>query len=183
MGGKLVEMGAESRKRVYGLITIIIVLCISVPVFASIELNTKNSVQAENSGTQLESTPEPSSSTPTLAPSPTPTVTTSSTPVPMPVDFTCSIGSSYSFTVKVAVDLNDGMNRAEALLVADAVFSHEMKSSQYIVKSAEANNLGIWNVDLSWGAIFPDGQQESLTHFFDVIINPQNQTATYARCE
>ena len=82
----------------------------------------------------------------------------------------------------VNVDLNDGMNKAEAITVADAIFNHGLTSAQYIVKSAEANEAGIWTVDLSWGTIAPDGQQEALTHFFNVVIDPQNRAVTYTRC-
>jgi hypothetical protein len=137
--------------------------------------------------TQPTLTPQPQTITPTLAPtsspSPTPTTTPNPTFIPVPIDFKYSYdGTTSTSSVTVAVDLNDGMDRAEAIAVAEAIFNHEATSCNHIVKSAEVNSAGIWKVDLSWGTIAPNGDQEELTHIFILTINPVDRTATYSRC-
>jgi hypothetical protein len=122
---------------------------------------------------------------PTLTPAPTPTQTPLPSPtlIPNPVDFTCGdVGNPYAFTVTVPVDLNDGMNQAEAITVAEAIINHELTKATYEVKSVN-NNSGLWNVDFSWEyTSFTINGTLKLCHFFDVAINPQNQTVTYNRC-
>jgi acetyltransferase-like isoleucine patch superfamily enzyme len=97
------------------------------------------------------------------------------------VGFTCRLNVNATFTVPVAVNLDDGMNSTEAVMVADRIFEHEMTSATYMVKSAEADADGVWTVKLSWGLVV-NGEQESLSHFFDVGIDPLNQAVTYSRC-
>jgi hypothetical protein len=167
------EIKAKRRKRLYGLVAIIFVLCISLSALASFELNAKSSLSVQKIDALTKTTPEPSA-IPMTTPSPMSNQ--------MPVDFTCSVGSSDSFTVTVAVDLEDGMNKTEALAVADAIFNHEVTNAEHIIKSVEVNDANVWIVNLSWGMIYADGEKESLTHFFDITINSQNQTATYTRC-
>jgi hypothetical protein len=84
--------------------------------------------------------------------------------------------------VTVPVDLNDGMNQAEAITVAEAIINHELTEATHEVKSVN-NDSGLWNVDFSWEytSLTMNGTL-GLCHFFDVTINPQNQTVTYNRC-
>jgi hypothetical protein len=122
---------------------------------------------------------------PTLTPAPTPTQTPLPSPtlIPIPVDFTCGdVGSPYAFTVTVAVDLNNGMDRAEAITVAEAIINHELTKVTHEVKSVN-NDSGLWNVNFSWEytSATTNGTL-TLGHFFDVAINPQNQTVRYNRC-
>jgi hypothetical protein len=114
-------------------------------------------------------------------------VTGSSAPSIVPtsadsVSFTCKVGSNYEFTVSVGVDLNDGMNSTEAELVAIGIFEHEITNATFALKSAGADEAGIWTVRLSWEYNFQDIEPISLNHYFDVTINPLNQTVTYSRC-
>jgi hypothetical protein len=95
--------------------------------------------------------------------------------------FICQPHSSHPFTVTTTADLTDGMNRNEAIAVAQIVFAHEMHNAAFTVKAAEPSADGVWTVNLSWGAIV-NGQQEALSHYFDVTVNPTNQTASYSRC-
>jgi hypothetical protein len=84
--------------------------------------------------------------------------------------------------VTVAVDLNNGMDRAEAITVAEAIINHELTKVTYEVKSVN-NDSGLWNVNFSWEytSATTNGTL-TLGHFFDVAINPQNQTVRYNRC-
>lgn len=126
---------------------------------------------------------------PTATPEPSPSPT--STLIPIPVDFTIPVGltvggSSNVFTVNV--DLNDGMSRDEAIIVGETILNRELTNAIHTVKSAEVNSEGIWNVNFNWeyaNLTLENGTQLTpvLSHFFDVIINPENQTATYTRCE
>ena len=134
--------------------------------------------------------PDPStqpSPTPTeTPPSPTPTATPSPTPIPIPADFTCYDGGS-AFTVAVDVDLNDGMDRDEAVAVATTILKHELTDPLYELKSAQLQG-DIWTVDFNWEyktlVTLPDGSIGTLGlgHFFDVTVNAQNRTASYSRC-
>jgi hypothetical protein len=137
---KLAEIKAKGRTRLYSLIAIILVLCISLSIFISFGLNAKT------------------------------------------VNFTCNAESPYSFNVAVKIDLNDGMNQAEARMVAEAIINHQLNSAIHEFKSANVSDSGIWTINFSWGAISPDGHQESLSHYFNVMINPVNKTVTYDRC-
>jgi hypothetical protein len=98
------------------------------------------------------------------------------------VTFTCNSGSKYAFTIIANVDLNDGMNQAEATMVAEAIINHELTSAVHEFKSANVTDAEIWTINFSWGAISPNGHQESLSHYFDVTINPSDRTVTYSRC-
>jgi hypothetical protein len=102
--------------------------------------------------------------------------------MPAPLDFICDIGSSYAFTVTVVVDLNDGMNNDEAIVVAETIFKHELINATYEVKSTNATGAESWTVYLLWGAVSPHGYHESHSHFFNVVVNPLNRTVTYSRC-
>jgi len=170
----MAEIKAKNRTRFFSLIAIILVLCISLFFFASFELNAQAPILPQKIDSLTETTPETTSSTPTLTPS--------LIPIPIPVTFTCNSGSKYAFTVIANVDLNDGMNQAEATMVAEAIINHELKSAAHEFKSANVTDEGIWTINFSWGAIRPDGSQESLGHYFDVTINPLDRTVTYSRC-
>ena len=136
----MAEIKAKNRTRFFSLIAVILVLCISLSVFASFKLNTQA------------------------------------------VTFTFNSLIIYSFTVIVNVDLNDGMNQAEATMVAEAIINHELTSAVHEFKSANVTDAEIWTINFSWGAISPNGHQESLSHYFDVTINPSDRTVTYSRC-
>jgi hypothetical protein len=117
------------------------------------------------------------------SPSPQPTL------MPIPVDFTIPVGSAVggsSNVFTVNVDLNDGMSRDEAITVAETILNRELTNALHELKSAEVNNEGIWNVNFNWeyaNMVGPDDTGTPvLSHFFNVIINPQNRTATYTRC-
>ena len=164
------DIKAKSRTRLYSVLAVILVLCISLSVFISFELTAK----APN----LPQKTDPLTETPTA----TPTFSPSAIPMPIPVDFTCNARSAYAFNVTVYLDLNDGMDQTEANIVAEAIINHELISAVHEFKSANVSNSGVWIVNFSWGAIYPDGHQESLGHYFDVTINPSDRTVTYARC-
>lgn len=91
-------------------------------------------------------------------------------------EFTCQPNSNYPFAVSAYVDLEDGMTKTEAALIATKVFAHEMTNAKFTLKSATVDDTGIWTVKFSWGI-----GQESLSHYFNVEINPFNQTAAYSR--
>jgi hypothetical protein len=174
------EKAVRGRKRVYAFIVITIVVCISLSVFLSLEADAQ--FQASTSLGLTSPTSTPANVTPTLASNSTLTPTPTAVHMPVPIDFTCDIGSPYAFIVTVVVDLNDGMNNDEAIVVAEAIFNHELKNATYEVKSANASDAEIWTVYLLWGAVSPDGYHESHSHFFNVVVNPLNRTVTYSRC-
>ncbi len=138
-----------------------------------------------------ESTPTPTptttitplSPTPTATPVPTQTATPNPTRMPVPIDFTCG-----AFSVTVGVDLNDGMDNAEAIAVATAIFDHELPNAAHEVKSAQATSNEVWQVGFNWelssSATLPNGTavELKLGHVFDVTIYAQNRTVTYTRC-
>ncbi len=65
-------------------------------------------------------------------------------------DFACQPNSNYPFTVSAHVDLEDGMTRTEAVLVATKVFAHEMTNAKFTLKSATVDDAGVWTVKFSW---------------------------------
>ncbi len=170
----MTEIKAKNRTRFFSLIAVILVLSICLSVFASFELNAQAPILPQKIDSLTETTPETATSTPTLTPS--------LIPIPIPVTFTCNSRSKYAFTVIANVDLNDEMNQAEATTVAEAIINHELKSAVHGFKSANVTDAGIWTINFSWGATSPDGYQESLSHYFDVTINPSDRTVTYSRC-
>ena len=176
MGEKAVRYG----KRVYSFVAIAIVVCISLLVFLSVESNTQLKASTSLNPTSPTSTPE--NITPTLASTSILTPTPLPVHMPAPLDFICDIGSPYAFTVRVVVDLNDGMNNDEAIVVAETIFKHELINATYEVKSANATGAEAWTVYLLWGAVSPNGYHESHSHFFNVVVNPLNRTVTYSRC-
>ncbi len=99
------------------------------------------------------------------------------------VDFTCRFDKqSTTFTVPVAVNLDDGMNSTEAITVADQVFRNQMNNATYIVNSADPDANGIWTVKLSWELVLNGELPKSLGHYFDVVINPSTREVSYTRC-
>lgn len=126
-------------------------------------------------------TPTPTG-VPTIAPTATPTAVPSATPVVglAPLDFTCG-----HFTVTVTMNLSDEMNTAEAVMVANRIIEHELTNASYELKSAQVNDVDVWNVDFAWEynsfSLLPDGQVApslALSHYFDVTINPITRTAS-----
>jgi hypothetical protein len=183
---KLLKSKSTSRKYIIACIAVALVLALIISVFVLQQLasqdqviNQKDTIQSDTSS-PLDATTPTTTDEPT--PTPTPTTTPSPTIIPVPIDFTCNSGSPYAFTVTAAVDLNDGMNQAEAITVAEAIFNHEMTNATYEVKSANASDAGTWTVYLLWGAVSPDGYHESHSHFFNVVANPLDRTVTYSRC-
>jgi hypothetical protein len=176
------EKEVKGKKRVYGLIAIILILCISLTVFISLAFSSKAPKQTQ------ESDVHPEASTPSQIADGNENASTSitgskndSAVIFESVNFACNAGSPYEFTVTVKIDLSDGMNSTEAVMVAREIFEHELNAT-YAVKSAEADDAGVWTVDLSWEFDLPSGKPEVLNHFFDVTINPLDQTVTYSRC-
>ncbi len=200
---KVLMSKAVTKKHVVAVITVVLVLATISSAFALQQLanqentNPKDIIQTDTLSPLNETTPtatiEP---TPTPKPSPSPT----SSLIPIPVDFTIPVGltikgTSNVFTVNV--DLNDGMSRDEAITVAETILNRELTNTLHELKSAEVNNEGIWNINFSWeyASFFtprtdlPYPTETTsipitpvLGHFFDVVINPQNLTATYTRC-
>lgn len=89
------------------------------------------------------------------------------------------------------MDLNDGMNREEAVVVASAIINHSLTNASYEVKLAQDDECGVWRVNFGWeynslrGITLPDGSVSEglvLGHYFNVVICPQNRTVTYNRC-
>ncbi len=96
------------------------------------------------------------------------------------VKFTCYYEGSNnpSRTVTVLVKLQDGMNRDEALQVAEAVFN---SNATHVVKSVDVGAEGVWVIGFRWG-IKTSNYQEPLNHYFNVTINPFSQTISYLSC-
>lgn len=83
-----------------------------------------------------------------------------------------------AFTIVVNVDLTDGMNQDEAILVANTLFDKALAQTVlHQFKSAEVDDLGVWKVELTWGY-----STEDLGHWFEAGIDPFNQTIVYNRC-
>ena len=182
-----------TRKHIVAVITVVLVFASISTAFALQRLeiqgqdaNTEDSIQTDNLSPLNKTTPISA-----IEPTPTPKPSSSPAPtlIPIPVDFTIPVGltvggSSNVFTVNV--DLNDGMSRDEAITVAESILNRELTNALHELKSAEVDNEGIWNVDFNWEypMTLENGTQLTpvLSHFFDVIINPQNLKATYASC-
>lgn len=111
-------------------------------------------------------------------PSATPTLmaTPSSTPIPVPIDF-----SIDNTSITVNVDLNNGMDRVEAILVAEKALEYAHNHETHQVESAEVTD-GIWEVSLPWGAVMSNGKQESHDHYFVATIDPIERTVAYSTC-
>ncbi len=161
-------------------------------VVASGWFNTANLTDATEPNSELSDSSQPNSEIPANPKSPTDEAASN---MPQPktssaqwVDFTCNAGSKYAFTVTVKIDLSDGMDSAEAVTVANAIFKHEMTEAIYELKSTKAHDDGIWSVNLSWEYSpmrSTTGEQDAsppFGHYFEVVINPLNQTVTYSRC-
>lgn len=91
--------------------------------------------------------------------------------------FMC-IDSNFNVTVKI--NLENGMNRAEAVAVGDKVFGYDDPAfdSYHTHGNATVNELGVWHVYYNWGA-----GGESLDHFRFVDIYPSNQTFHCESCD
>lgn len=129
----------------------------------------------------------PTQQPPTAPPTDAATPTLNPTQIPIPVDFTCNYeGNKDTFTVTTTIDLNDGMNREEAVIVATAIIIHELNNAKHEVRIAEVITSGQWHVGINWeyGMIDINGTdiEPTLGHVFDVTINEKTRTATYTRC-
>jgi hypothetical protein len=161
----------KKNRAIAFLATIIAVLGVLLGFFGNSIANSITSIATP----QATSTP---TAEPTPIPSPTPIPTPTATPLPVPIDFTCG-----SLKVTVNVDLNDGMNREEAITVAEAIINHELTNPAYEVETTEMDENGIWKVNLNWEyANLASADQLNLSHYFNEVINPLNQTVTYTRC-
>jgi hypothetical protein len=164
-------------------IAIILALAIVVSVsFASGLLNQafSNPQSAKNSElTNLADEPSNNSNNNTDT---TPVITTTPTPKPtyIPTDFI--VNGTGGNTVTANINLNDGMNRDEAVLVAEILFPQVHSHATYELKSAEVNEANIWTVSLPWGAVSPDGSQENHNHYFIAEIDPLTKTIQFNTC-
>jgi hypothetical protein len=88
------------------------------------------------------------------------------------------IGGNTKITVQI--NLDNGMNHAEAVVVGDKVFGYDDLSfgSYHTDGNATVNELGVWPVYYNWGA-----GDESLGHFRFVDIYPSNQTFYFESCD
>lgn len=173
----------RSKKHLIAFVVITLVLALLLSVFVLQQLasqsqvsNQKDALQSDASNLLDAATPTPTDE-PTSIPTPAPTLTPTPTPIPIPVDFIVG-----SVTLTVNVDLNDGMNREEAILVAQPLFAYVHSHATNELKSAEVNEAGVWTVSLPWGAVSPDGYQESHGHYFIATIDPTTRTADYNTC-
>ncbi len=88
------------------------------------------------------------------------------------VNFTCDAGTEWAFNVTVWIDLSDGMDREEAVLVAKSLYESIHKNSTCNLKSTQANEDGTWTIYLLW-----DG-----SHYFNVEVNPHDRTLDFNSC-
>jgi hypothetical protein len=91
--------------------------------------------------------------------------------------FTYQLDSNHPSTVWARVNLEDGMSKSEAILVAAKVSSQEMINIKFEIKSATVDATGVWTENFSRG-----NGQEPFGYHFNVKINPFHQTVTYDRC-
>jgi cytoskeletal protein RodZ len=175
----------RSKNHVIAFVVITLVLAALLSVFVLQQLASQGQVSNQKDALQSDAPNLLNATTPTLTDEPTPTPTPAPastptpTPIPIPVDFTVK-GDNLTLTVNV--DLNDGMNREEAILVAQQVFAYVHSSSTNELKSAEVNEAGVWTVSLPWGAVLPDGYQESHGHYFIATIDPMTRIVEYKTC-
>jgi hypothetical protein len=167
-------------------LTAILLLAVVVLVVFVLSVNGLFVSSADSSNKPVSSatsTPPPTTVSPTVVA----TATSSPTQIPIPVDFTCSYGDDIKkFSITVAVDLNDGMNRDEAVTVATAIIDHELANAKHELRIAEVTSTCDWHVGFNWeyNMIDTNGTilEPTLGHVFDVTINVANRTATYTRC-
>jgi len=76
-------------------------------------------------------------------------------------------------TLRVPVELSDGMDRNEAVQVAYALFNETMGPVQHELVSANMTQEGNWIVQISW----------DYGHWFNATIDPSNRTITYDHCK
>jgi hypothetical protein len=100
------------------------------------------------------------------------------------VDFTCHESSEYAFVFPVKVDLSDGMDSDEAIVVARCLYEVCMNQTNYEVKSVQSSGDGVWTVYLLWGSDSPraSGELENRSHYFNVHVNVADRTVEYDRC-
>jgi hypothetical protein len=164
------------KKTALAVIGIVVLIAIVIFGFAAGYFNpaTSSNLAKENSEAVANEASSSDSSNNTLS-SPTP----SPTPIPIPVEFKVN-NSQTILTVKV--DLNDGMSREEAILVAQQLFPEVHSHATYELKSADVNDAGVWTVSLPWGAVLADGTQENHSHYFIATIDPTTLTIQSSTC-
>jgi len=110
------------------------------------------------------------------------------------VRFTCGTSSgNLAFNVTASVDLSDGMNQQEALVVADTVYAKVSGTRRQNVPSslesdATANDNGVWTVKFqavyTITSYFEPGHSGEGTRVvrenFAAVINPFDLTVTYS---
>ena len=173
---------AVTRKHVVAVITVVLVLATISSAFALQQLaiqgqDTPEEIIQTDILSALNETAPTASNEPTSTPKPSPSPT--STLIPIPVDFTINCSSNV---LTVNVDLNDGMSRDEAVLVAQQLLAYAHSDYTYELKSAEVNDAGVWTVSLPWGAVSPDGYQENHGHFFVATIDSPSRTVAFGTC-
>jgi archaellin len=91
--------------------------------------------------------------------------------------FTCT---NINLKVTVKVNLNNGMNSAEALAIGNKVFGYDNPASKpyHTEGKATVNEQGVWNVYYNWGSGW-----EPLSHYYFVNIYPSNQTFYWESCD
>jgi hypothetical protein len=80
----------------------------------------------------------------------------------------------------VKINLDNGMNKAEALLVAEKICGYDSPNPNlhHSKGSASVDAQGVWHVHYNWGL-----EDEELTHFCFTDIYPSNQTFSYSICD
>lgn len=173
-----------SKKHVIAFVVITFVLASLLSVFVLQQFASQGQVSNQKDVLQSDASNFLNTAAPTTTDKPTATPKPSASPTPtlvsIPVDFT--INGSSNVVLTVNVDLNDGMNREEAILVAQQLLSYAHSHFTYELKSAEDNDAGVWTVSLPWGAVSPDGYQESHSHYFIATIDPASRTISFSTC-
>jgi hypothetical protein len=79
----------------------------------------------------------------------------------------------------VKINLDNGMNQAEALLVAEKICGFDAPASDlhHTEGSVTVDAQGVWHVYYHWGL-----GNEKLTHIRFTDIYPSNQTFDYSSC-
>ena len=103
------------------------------------------------------------------------------TPISIPVEF--KVNGTVDGYITAYIDLNDGMSREEAIVVAEQLIATAHPGNiTYELKSADVTAEGVWTVSLPWGIVSPNGFQESHSHVFVAIIDPTTLTVEYETC-
>jgi hypothetical protein len=111
----------------------------------------------------------------------TPTPTVSNSPVDTNLKDTIftPVEGEGNYEITVKINLDNGMNRAEALLVANKICGFDKPDSKlhHTEGAASVDSLGVWHVHYQWGL-----GDEKLTHIRFTDIYPSNQTFSFSSC-